>query len=1574
MARYSDYAKKLVPWVKAKNFLVRHRVFLLCLSGAVVCALATLTSTKGVVKDDAVINSHITYGQQLSYSASAFLGEASYEFSPASEESWSSLVPSEVGSYKMRAKSGNSFGGEYYGSVHYFTIDPYATSCSLAATSYLYGSKPSLSIELLGGDRVADYDVVYDDLEKEHPVASIANLRIENASGGDATGNYAVTFSSGEVSFLKRSLELTFKSKSFVFDAQEHSLEGDFYTMKGELASGDEIVFETNSILDVGSLPSAKEGSIKVMHEGKDVTKHYSIVADCGALNVNKAPLSLKSASRSKEYDGNPFANEDYQSVEKIGLQGGDEVSVAYEDQSSNFTPGSYKNRFSYAFSSGLEANYEVAADYGELTIFKRRLGVRISGTHAYAGSNFAGPIPESEIEYSGSLLLSGHKASFLVEASEEDNCLGGKPNIVPRIVDADGNDVTSYYEISLDSSSLRYEKRELKVKATDVGFVYDGEIHQGAFECEGLAEGDRIEYADEPFSAKDLPKGSSSLTYVYKPKIRGVYREGEDRTKYYDIELKGGTFALQARPLSVLLVVDRSYEDRGTSIEDDLSEAEYAFLDDTSLVENHSISISVDKTSNVYTDPKFNVAIFDGNNEDVTHNYAIQRSQSSSCSFFQSQITLSSYQGVSFDYDGTMHQLNPTVAGLRSGDEIIWKEGCGPADHQEFRAGVYNFELSIAKIVHSSTQEDVSRHYRYESTYQAGFTIEKAPMVTATLITSRVYDGTEYGDIPWAEGTDYAFEGLQSTDKGTIALNECPFLNKGTTDFEVKIINADHNVTVNDCYEKIEKVNANNIAWEKGPLVVAAKSELNPSFVYDGSAPKAMVSVEGLADKDALTFACNGRSYLARQDGVVSFDGICGTDVGAYPLDVEIKKVFHSGSETDASAYYSPIEAVNGTLTIVKRPLRLKIYEHGSAPGYDPDQNGVCYTAAGGTSLALDQKLKFTYELSEEGKVEYVPHIYDPYGKEVTSNYAIDLDGANVFDRIPLTVGYSDETVVYDGKEHSLSPYVAGMPGNCSLSSETIALKSNPREHQLLYAGTSYTYTPEVLSIKDAEGCEETNLYDVSCLSGTLSIAKRPICIAISGSKTYDGSLFSSSSLSSGEYSIIYSGADSGLASTDKLTITPKDDGTGSIIGAADSSDFDVRITCGNEDRTSNYDISLSVSYAFEKADVKIETDGGSVTYDAEEHEGAAQASGVGGDLARANSDGQRQTEAGTYAYTLTVTSLTTSQGEDRTAYYNVPSSKEASFTIGKKDLSIAFPSQYVVSTRANGTPKDLNAEFENFSSGIRVNGLPSGFKVVDYVFKDGPSTDGTFFFADYLSSYKIVNAEGEDKTANFNAKISGSFVVKKKLEFDVLFRNVSKTYDGDAFDLKSNFYRYSLTPIGEKNDFYLYYLEESTALPSYRDAGSYSETMRSSFFYVVDGSGNKVPESEYVINFKNELHLTINKCPITFATPDLIDFCDGEERVRISPGEASFASGSTKVTRIGKNQFTCNNGDVITLIPPVEYWEFSAPTPEEDAPKNGSSEKPWTYRVTRDGVDVTSNYDISFEYGTIKVCFWSI
>ena len=1570
VSRYSDYEKKLAPWVKAKNFVRRHRILLIALASASACVAIALASTKGIVSEEVVVKDTLTYGDVLSYGASAFLGKASYEFSPADEDNWTSAIPKLVGEYKMRAKADNSFGGAYYGEVHYFTIEPFKTTCSIPLTSYTYGTTPGISIELTGGDKVASYEIAYDDLSKEKPLAKVDKLRIEDSSGADVTANYEIDGAVStpvEVTLKPVSLALAFSSSSWVYDGASHSLGEDEYELKGSLVEGDRLSFEKDTIIAAGEKEAVKSGSVKILREenGKetDVTCHYSIDVSYGSLSVLKAPVSIESASKSKVYDGSPFSKSEYESCEILGLIGEDAINVDYGDQSSNIFPGEYENIFSYSFASvEAEGNYEVDTPvFGTLEIKKRHLTVEIAGEHRYEGSKFAGTLPSSEV--SAPNLAPGDTIECYVES--EESCLGGKPSVMCKISNEAGQDVTSCYEITLDSKKLTYLKRELTVEAKEVSEMYDGKSHSGSFSYEGLVNGEHLEYKSEPYSGVEV----TSLDYA--PEVNRIYvsgDEGDDRTAYYDISCKKAKFEIYKRPITVTLHVDRSYSDDGTSIEGELAlseeKIEYA-IGGEGLVEGHRLLI---EPKNIYTAPEFTYTIYDADNKDVTKNYEIQKDESD-VSFKQSSLLVDNLS-LETTYDGKYHQVSPTFRGLKEGDSVKWKSD----PERQFMAGEYTPTLEIESIVNSKS-EDVTKHYSFLPSYTARLKINAASPVTVTLTISGSYGGSDFA--PSEANGDFTVDGLQDGDTAKVTLNKDPFLYPDSTDFEVSITHDSPKADVTSCYQSITKENANNITWEKGPLTVEA---FEKSVVYNGSAASAQVKVSGLATYDRVSFTCNGTKYSNRANGNISIS-LGKSDIGDYPVEVSEVSVKHL-SGGDASAYYSSIEGKSSFVHITARPLQIKLRQHGS----EKKDYEVVDLGSSDSGLATGQSIRLRFSAVDADYVDYYPSVVNSAGKDVTSNYAFSLEGTSkdhlTFARIPLTVSYADTTAVYDGELHLGEVEVnTTTPDYCNVGKEsskyTVELTEDPKDKEKYgkrYAGDSVTFVPTVKAITDS-GVDETDLFKVTTSSGTLSITKRPLTIVIKGSMTYNGSLFSNRTLSKGlneasldsgyDYYVVdgtYNGVESlGLASTDSISISPKDDGKGTIIGNKTNEDwFDISIKCGNEERKGNYDITVEADYTFNKGEVSISTSGGSYTYSGNEYQGTAKAYAYGSDTAKATaSEESKQTEAGHYEYEVTVVSVSSSKGEDRTPYYNLKT-ETASFDINKRSVRVKFKD---ITVFATGKPFDYDEYWGEMTP--TVTGLPSGYEIKseDYAFPTGPSEVGTYSFAtgyEYQPSVKIVNASGEDKTSNFNVSFSGTITIQERLDLAVSFLANTKVYDGKPFSATDLVWVTDPTtiPLGCT----LVY-ETKREVPSEAGVGTYSleEPIEESCFYIKRKNGKRLLKDCYTLTFANQPSFSITPCKIEFTTPDIYDWYDGES-FEIGCGSATP---NVSLKKKSSNVFS-GNGDTITLKPSHETYEITGP----GTFSNGSEEEPWTYEITDgEGLDAKANYEITFKYGTITI-----
>lgn len=123
----------------------------------------------------------------------------------------------------------------------------------------------------------------------------------------------------------------------------------------------------------------------KAVASGKDAGEHKSgtLTADMFSYNdenveatfvagkeivltITKAPLTIQTASASKQYDGQPLIKKDGVTIN--GLKGSDKVSVNVDGTLTD--PGEKPNTFKYSFTSGSESNYNVTKKEGTLKVY----------------------------------------------------------------------------------------------------------------------------------------------------------------------------------------------------------------------------------------------------------------------------------------------------------------------------------------------------------------------------------------------------------------------------------------------------------------------------------------------------------------------------------------------------------------------------------------------------------------------------------------------------------------------------------------------------------------------------------------------------------------------------------------------------------------------------------------------------------------------------------------------------------------------------------------------------------------------------------------------------------------------------------------------------------------------------------------------------------------------------------------------------------------------------------------------------------------------------------------------------
>lgn len=346
---------------------------------------------------------------------------------------------------------------------------PYDGSALTASTSDVTFSG------LLGSDTV---DVTAVSGEATVPgkdgIAKITDYVIKNAAGEKINDNYAnIKLVDGKLTVTKRDITVTTGSATKAFDKTALTTKADDYSItSGSLVSGQKLTLTLSGTqTDPGSSKNTvKEGSLKISDEqGRDYTAYYNVTIKEGTLEVTGVKvieISIKATSAKKVYDGTELTANSYDVVSGA-LESGDTLVVEYSGSITN--AGTVANKIvkvtaKDANGKDVTAKYKISTQDGTLEITKAPLTVTAkSAEKVYDGK----ALTANTCEVKGSL-AKGHKISATVTGSQTQ--IGSSKNKASnvKIVDANGNDVTSNYEITYVDGTLTVKAANAKPKTGD--------------------------------------------------------------------------------------------------------------------------------------------------------------------------------------------------------------------------------------------------------------------------------------------------------------------------------------------------------------------------------------------------------------------------------------------------------------------------------------------------------------------------------------------------------------------------------------------------------------------------------------------------------------------------------------------------------------------------------------------------------------------------------------------------------------------------------------------------------------------------------------------------------------------------------------------------------------------------------------------------------------------------------------------------------------------------------------------------------------------------------------------------
>lgn len=305
-------------------------------------------------------------------------------------------------------------------------------------------------------------------------IAKITDYVIKNAAGEKINDNYAnIKLVDGKLTVTKRDITVTTGSDSKAYDKTALTTKADDYSItSGSLVSGQNLTLTLSGTqTEPGSSKNTvKEGSLKISDEqGRDYTAYYNVTIKEGILEVTGVKvieISIKATSAKKVYDGTELTANSYDVISGE-LESGDTLVVEYSGSITN--AGTVANKIvkvtaKDANGKDVTAKYKISTQDGTLEITKAPLTVTAKSVEkVYDGK----ALTANTCEVKGSL-AKGHKISATVTGSQTQ--IGSSKNKASnvKIVDANGNDVTSNYEITYVDGTLTVKAANAKPKTGD--------------------------------------------------------------------------------------------------------------------------------------------------------------------------------------------------------------------------------------------------------------------------------------------------------------------------------------------------------------------------------------------------------------------------------------------------------------------------------------------------------------------------------------------------------------------------------------------------------------------------------------------------------------------------------------------------------------------------------------------------------------------------------------------------------------------------------------------------------------------------------------------------------------------------------------------------------------------------------------------------------------------------------------------------------------------------------------------------------------------------------------------------
>ena len=220
----------------------------------------------------------------------------------------------------------------------------------LMATGVITVQKPKVVVSSSGASKEYDgteltndsWSLVTGELKKGHTIevtttgvqtdigssSNLFSVKIKNAKGKDVTDDYVVESKPGDLVVTKRKIEVTIEDESKIYDG-EVLLPQSYNLTKGTLLKGHTLDVTLNGERVEVGLGYANAVCVVTDALGEEHTDNYEIIVVKGELLVNPIPITIKTGSAVKYYDGEPLTCDTYEVVSIYQLLDGHQIQIS---------------------------------------------------------------------------------------------------------------------------------------------------------------------------------------------------------------------------------------------------------------------------------------------------------------------------------------------------------------------------------------------------------------------------------------------------------------------------------------------------------------------------------------------------------------------------------------------------------------------------------------------------------------------------------------------------------------------------------------------------------------------------------------------------------------------------------------------------------------------------------------------------------------------------------------------------------------------------------------------------------------------------------------------------------------------------------------------------------------------------------------------------------------------------------------------------------------------------------------------------------------------------------------------